>query len=233
MNKLAHRIIKEVGVDPTVIVNFNGGVGIVWNTTKYYFDVEIYDNEVLFTICKERIPLKLEFIETDYECIDYGIEKLKEVVKYRAGDIKMKVAFLKGTGFIDKLIKFYTKSDYSHCELVFSDGVWFGNALDGKMKTGFKSRIPDPKYWDFIELPTSEADEIKIKAFCEKEKDCKYDWSGIFLSQILHFGAQSKTKWFCSEICTAALQEIGMLSGIKPHKVSPGKLYSLIKPKII
>lgn len=232
--KLANKIIKEVGVNPTAIIKLiDGGVGVAWHDSEYWHDVEIGENEILFTICKERMPLKLKFITTDHDCVDDGISILKEsFVKYRYRRYKMKVAFLKGTGFVDKLIKFWTMSRYSHCELVFSDGTWFGNALDGEMKTGFKTRDANPAYWDFIELPTSEADEIKIKAFCEDEKNCKYDWTGIFLSQFIPLGIQSKTKWFCSEICTAALQEIGMLKGIKPYRVSPGKLNSLIKPKI-
>ena len=97
------------------------------------------------------------------------------------------------------------------------------------MKTCFQNVYLDPKYWDTIEIKMSKEQEEIIKKWCETELDCKYDWAGIFLSQFIPLGIQSKTKWFCSEICVAALQQVGMLDGIKPYRVSPNKLSKLIR----
>jgi hypothetical protein len=146
----------------------------------------------------------------------------------------MKVAFLKGTGIVDMAIRLFTFSKYSHCELLFNDSVWFGNNPNGNLQTGFRRRImiDIDKYWDFVEIKMTEDEENRIKKFCESERDCNYDWKGIFLSQIFPLNKENPDKWFCSEICTAALQVIGYLPGIKPCQISPGKLYSLIKPKI-
>ena len=139
----------------------------------------------------------------------------------------MKVAFFKGTGIIDLLIRFYTFSKYSHCELLFNDGSWFGCKPNGDTKTNYRSRIINDK-WDFIELNITLEEEKKIKIWCDNEVGCSYDWKGIFLSQILPFGEQSRDKWFCSEICVEALQVIGKLLGITSWKISPGKLYKLL-----
>ena len=79
MNKLACRIIEEIDVNPTTIVNLvDGGVGIAWNTVDFYCDVEIYKNEVVFTLSKDR--KHLEFITTDHDSIEYGIIKLKQII---------------------------------------------------------------------------------------------------------------------------------------------------------
>ncbi|CAK0760415.1 conserved hypothetical protein [Azospirillaceae bacterium] len=143
----------------------------------------------------------------------------------------MKVAFLRGNGFIDCLIKMYTFSKYSHCELLFGDNMWFGSAPDGNMETGFRTKymLGIERFWDFIELPMTAEEEKKIADWCATEVGCAYDWKGIFLSQILPFGKESPDKWFCSEICVAALQQVGKLNGLKPHKVSPGRLNKILR----
>lgn len=80
MNKLVCKIIEEVGVNPTTIINLiDGGVGICWNTVSYYCDVEMYNDEVIFTVSKDR--KHLEFITTNYDNMEHGINKLKEILK--------------------------------------------------------------------------------------------------------------------------------------------------------
>jgi hypothetical protein len=140
----------------------------------------------------------------------------------------MMVAFFKGPGFVSRLIKIWTRSKYSHCELVFDDGRRFSADTEMPMHTRFSTEAMTSKNWDFVHIPMSQADENKIKGFCFEEIGCRYDWTGIFLSQFIRLGYQSKTKWFCSEVCVAGLQQIGLLPGIKPNRVSPGKLFKLI-----
>lgn len=140
----------------------------------------------------------------------------------------MFIAFYKGNGFVSRLIKFWTRSKYSHCELVFSNGSSF--SADTKMP--MHTRFANSKYmvaaeWDFIHIAVTKEGETKIKNFCIDELRCAYDWTGIVLSQFIPLGYHNKTKWFCSEVCVAALQTIGMLPGIKPNRVSPGKLHDL------
>jgi hypothetical protein len=51
----------------------------------------------------------------------------------------------------------------------------------------------------------------------------------MFLSMILPLGKADEEKWFCSEVCAAALQKIDILVGYVPYKISPNKLYKLLK----
>lgn len=140
----------------------------------------------------------------------------------------MIVAFYKGSGFVSRLIKLWTRSRYSHCELVFSDGRHFSADTEMPMHTRFSTQQLDIKNWDFLVLPLTHEQENKVKGFCVDEIGCRYDWTGIFLSQFIRLGYQSKTKWFCSEVCAAGLQQVGMLEGVKPNRVSPGKLFKLL-----
>lgn len=143
----------------------------------------------------------------------------------------MKVAFLKGTGFIDYIIKIWTFGKYSHSELVFSDGTWFSTELAWPFKTSFH-RYDEQwanKHFDFIDINITAEQEQRIREFCVGEVGCAYDWKGIILSMILPFKKADAEKWFCSEICVAALQIIGLLQGVKPQCVFPNKLSKLLK----
>lgn len=141
----------------------------------------------------------------------------------------MKIAFLKGTGFVDRLIQLWTWGKYCHAELVFSDGVWFSTELSSPFKTSFHRYTELSQYWDFVELNITPEQEQEIRKFCTGELGCSYDWKGIFLSMILPLGRADPDKWFCSEVCAASLQTIGILPNIVAHRISPNKLYKLLK----
>lgn len=137
----------------------------------------------------------------------------------------MKIAFNKNVpDFFDKLIRWWTKSPYSHCELLFADGKSF-SAYPG-VGTRFVQFEPhNPHFWDIVELPTSADEDVVLREFCVYESGCKYDWYGILASQIVKAARSSKNKWFCSEVCTAALQRIGYFEGSVPSTFSPAKLH--------
>lgn len=141
----------------------------------------------------------------------------------------MLVAFYKGKGLVSNIIKFWTRSNYSHCELVFNNGASYSADTKMPMHTRFSTQTMLSEEWDFINLQITCDDEREIEDFCLEELGCSYDWKGILLSQFINFGYHSKTKWFCSEVCVGALQHIGLFPGIKPNRVSPGKLYELVK----
>lgn len=141
----------------------------------------------------------------------------------------MKIAFYKAKGnWMNFLIRLKTKGLYSHTEIVFSDGVSFSSSQwDGG--TRFKNIDYSKKEnWDFMELNISKIDEKKIRQFCEKNNDKPYDWFAIVVAQIFNLHANKENKWFCSEVCTKALQKIKMVVGISAHMVSPQDLYELL-----
>jgi len=126
----------------------------------------------------------------------------------------MKLGFFRGTGFFAWLVRVWTGGEYCHCEIVFSDGVFFGCNLDNGWSTSFHDYnagwLAGP-LWHYVDVPVSKADEAKIRAWCETEADCPYDWWGLILSQVLFWNRQNPNKWFCSEVTAAALQQVGFL----------------------
>lgn len=118
----------------------------------------------------------------------------------------MRAAFYKGTrpglqGIYSRLVRWVDRGPYSHCELVFSDGL-SGSAswTDGGVRT---KRIEyDPARWDFIELP----DHLEADA---RLWFCKHDGQGYDLLGNLRFVCcmvrESQKDWFCNEALLAAL----------------------------
>lgn len=147
----------------------------------------------------------------------------------------------KATSFFGKIIKAWTLSPYCHCEIIFSDGQWFSarelhNAVNFVTGPPNGDRLTD---YDFFLLPISKDDEQRIRAWCEKEQfnddgtRCGYDVRGVLFSFLpIPIGWQSADKWFCSEICCAALQTIGWFAGYSAASVSPKKLYELTLKEI-
>ena len=121
----------------------------------------------------------------------------------------------------DKLIAWWTKSNYSHCELVI-DNMWYScSPRDGRVRK--KSIIPKKEHWDFIEI---DINKNLFLEFFEKNKGKKYDWLNIFCNQILPCNLQNPNKWICSEFVGTAIFQ-------KEFKGSPQKLYEILKNKTI
>lgn len=130
----------------------------------------------------------------------------------------MKIAFYKGKGdWSDKIIRFVTRSPYSHCELV-SDGIWYSTS-PRDLRVRAKEIVPNPLSWDYVEVKGNKARVITLYL---ETKGAKYDWLGIIFAQLLPFGLHSKKRWFCSEWCAAALELK------EPHKYSPALLYKYL-----
>jgi hypothetical protein len=126
----------------------------------------------------------------------------------------MQVGFFRGEGFFAWLVRVWTWSNYCHCELRFSDGVFFGSTLNDSWKTafhGYDEKWAASKAWMFVDVPVTPEQEASIRAWCAKESDCSYDWFGLILSQVMCWNRQDPNKWFCSEVVAAALQQVGLL----------------------
>jgi len=135
-----------------------------------------------------------------------------------------KIAFYKGVhpglpGIYNRLVQWWTKSPYSHCELVFSDGLSASSSfMDGGVR--FKQiNYSTDTHWDFITLP-NELEHAARKWF-EDRVGAKYDLKGN-LGFVIGAVHDSKDKFFCSEACAAALQ-LGQAS-----LYSPATLYPLL-----
>lgn len=113
------------------------------------------------------------------------------------------LAAYKGKGkLFNLLIRLWTRSKYSHCELVMPDGRWLSASAmdDGVREKRIELKL---EHWDLFPVPWASIPQIE--AVFARHKDKGYDWPGIFLSQLLPLGIDNPSRMFCSEFCAAAL----------------------------
>jgi hypothetical protein len=143
----------------------------------------------------------------------------------------LKIAFYKAwvAGDLkDKLISIWTLGPYSHCELIFSDGVSFSSSWrDDGVGVRYKDIHYLPKRWTFIDIPATEEQELEVRSWCDTKvvENAKYDWRGI-IQFVIPFIKQSDEDWFCSEICIAALNH-GGVTDLSTFN-SPNSFYRLL-----
>lgn len=138
----------------------------------------------------------------------------------------LRAAFYKGThaglpGVYNRLVRWWTRSPYSHVELLFHGGREAASSsyMDGGVR--FKSIDFDPALWDFVDLPVTA--EMAAKAylwFIDHDGDA-YDLLGNAHFVFSAIG-DDKRKWFCSEAVAAAL---GMPN---PERFDPGTLHAAL-----
>lgn len=130
----------------------------------------------------------------------------------------MKMAFYKGKGnFFDAVVRFVTRSEYSHCEIVIDGVCWSSSPRDGGVRQATINL--QSGHWDVIDL---QGDVPLVLAWFLANEGARYDWVGLIRTMIPFF-PHSKTKWFCSEACGAAL-------GIQANTLSPQDLFDRLRP---
>lgn len=140
----------------------------------------------------------------------------------------MKIAFYlaENGNWVDKTISFFTISKYSHCELVFTDGV-FGSSSsrDGGVRLKYIEQDSHWDIYDIYDLNLTQEKERQMREWFITHTGEAYDWPGAIMSL---FGVNwtSEDKHFCSEVC-------GDLLDLDPI-VTPQKLFeNLIEEKMI
>jgi hypothetical protein len=140
------------------------------------------------------------------------------------------LAFYKGQGATifdrlrDRAIRAATGGMYSHVELVAGaaghdrSGVCLSSSgRDGGVRQ--KLITLRVESWDLVALPDEAARPCR---FIQDHLGARYDYAGILMSQVLAFGRHSPDRWFCSEICAAAL------GFPDPQRISPQFLFDLV-----
>ena len=119
----------------------------------------------------------------------------------------MKAAFYSGTrpglqGLYSRAVRWIDRGPYSHCELVFSDGLSASASwMDGGVR--FKRIGYNPAHWDFIDLP--DAAEPFARDWFRANEGAPYDLMGN-VRFVLPWLSDSEKGWFCSEAMAAALK---------------------------
>lgn len=136
----------------------------------------------------------------------------------------MQAAFYNGTrpgfqGIYSRAVRWIDRGPYSHCELVFSDGM-SGSAsyIDGGVR--FKQIDYNPAHWDFLDLPPSL--EPYARDWFERNMGAPYDLMGN-VRFVLPFLPDSQRGWFCSEAIAAAL------GWAEPWRFGPNGLSALLR----
>lgn len=93
----------------------------------------------------------------------------------------------------------FTRSKYSHCELVINGMCWSSSNRDGGVR-GKRIDLTSGK-WDLYPI---QADERAAVEWFRFHKGAKYDWMGV-LRFVLPFIPKQRKRWFCSEAIAAAI----------------------------
>ncbi|HBY68666.1 MAG TPA: hypothetical protein DEG69_13500 [Flavobacteriaceae bacterium] len=151
--------------------------------------------------------------------------------------MKIRVAFYKGEGdWKNKIIRWWTKSPYSHAELILPDGItWISISplLSSKVESRSKIKYIDSN-WDFVDIAVTQQQNDVIKEFYESTKGCGYDWIGMLMSQFLPFNIKRKGRWYCSEWIAYALRiscviDWRLIKIYDRADLSPSMLYKIIR----
>lgn len=127
----------------------------------------------------------------------------------------MKLAFYKGEGkWEDKAIRIWTRSKYSHVEIVIGGVGYSSSWRDGGVRA--KDINFHSGNWDVFNVAGNE--DYALQYFRARE-GMEYDMLGIALTQFIPLGIHSLKKYFCSEL------NAGMLGLGNPHRLSPQGLF--------
>ena len=133
--------------------------------------------------------------------------------------------------WINRITSYWT-GRFMHCEIVFVQpggknlacGVWQGENVFFRHKTFGK----DCWVWRTIQLPPQKIEVVK--QFCRQQARNKIPFNkmGLYRCTTPFPRPTDGKAWFCSELCVAALQTIGIFPDEIPSAVTPSYLYELL-----
>lgn len=136
------------------------------------------------------------------------------------------VLLWRGSGLIGWLIKWQTRSQYSHAALMYPDGETILEAKEFRGVQRRKLTDKDRKLVDVFEV-IGMSDTAWTDAFLlgEKHLGAKYDWWSV-LKFVSRRPAKVNKRWFCSElVCHCIKTAFGPLLERMPcHETNPGHL---------
>lgn len=128
--------------------------------------------------------------------------------------MKAQLWFYKAPGkFFDKVIRRWTKSRYSHVEIVVDGVACAADAWSGKVRSTPVATF-NRENWEVVDIEMQKPVE-----WLRRQDGKKYDWLGIL--GYITFKFEDPNRWYCSELAAAAM-------GLSPRQVSPGELYSKV-----
>lgn len=136
----------------------------------------------------------------------------------------MYIAFYKRCdNILDRLIRYFTKSEYIHCEIVTEKLITRFLGYSAFPFEGVRGKWVSycEEDWDFVEIPSYV--EMDLEFVFDETIDAKYDYLGVL--GFVFGNRDNRKKYFCSEWIAMVLDLP------EPSKISPAKLYELVKEK--
>jgi uncharacterized protein YycO len=137
------------------------------------------------------------------------------------------ILLYRGTGIINSLIRWQTRSHYAHAALVVDATIYEALPFKGVIIRPFEDQ--DNKADQYLIAGGGAylvEDQMNLVAeFVSKQVGRKYDFGGIVRFMTRQKSPKNK-RWFCSELVYAAIQAAGLnlLNENEAYKISPALL---------
>ena len=146
----------------------------------------------------------------------------------------IKILQFQGVSLISRLIRFQTRSKYSHTALLTSNDTvieaWHkGGVQEVESPSTLHTAGTVVDVFDF----TWKVDAEAIEEFARKQIGCRYDFLAIlrFLSRRSY---AENDRWFCSELIASACERAGSsLVNLPASQVSPRDIAASVKLKYV
>jgi hypothetical protein len=129
--------------------------------------------------------------------------------------------------FFGKLIKFYTKSNYYHAEIIIGNTWYSSNSDEGGVSIHQLRKLNNN--YDYFEIKIDPEHISKGIQFLLSQRNASYDWTGILFSQFFKINIENRKKWFCSEIVCGTLKAMNeeKVKYLRCADIAPEDLYQL------
>lgn len=150
---------------------------------------------------------------------------------------KVSLAFYRGGGpnepFLNKLTRWIT-GEFVHCEIVFEDpespkhnascSVWAGENVFYKPKTFGRDG------WSYLSIQVPIQAAADMRDWCKEQaaKNLPFNSWGFYRALTPFPRTTDGSTWFCSELCTAAMQKGGYFDGSIPSTMTPTHLHTMM-----
>lgn len=130
---------------------------------------------------------------------------------------KIVLRFVSNRSLISLLVRFFTKSKFSHVDYMIGS-----RAYSALPSTGVDYNSNKSDYEEYYEMEVN--DKTKIDAFLLQQRGKPYDWKAIFGMPFSRSWNDSSS-WFCSELIAAAINQDTLLYNESVHRITPRDLY--------
>lgn len=141
--------------------------------------------------------------------------------------MSIKLQFVSLNNLISPIIEWFSSGDYSHVDAVLPDETLLGSRSTkaGALKSGVQIRPKNYQKFKRVMIIEIDCTDYQANIFYQFLKDQigkPYDKEAIF-AFIFNRNWNDKSKWFCSELIMAALEEAGITSKIyiDVNKITP------------